>query len=43
MKILIIGGAGYVGGAVTDLLRINSKNELIIMTCCYTKVYFKKM
>ena len=30
MKILVIGGAGYVGGAVTDLLKKNSDNEIIV-------------
>ena len=29
MKILIVGGAGYVGGYVTDLL-IETNNEIII-------------
>ncbi len=28
MKILVVGGAGYVGGAVTDLLKKNSDNEI---------------
>ena len=29
MKILVVGGAGYVGGAVTDLLKNESTNEII--------------
>ncbi len=30
MNILVVGGAGYVGGAVTDLLSINNDNKLIV-------------
>ena len=45
MKILIVGGAGYVGGAVTDLLLKDSNNEINsndvlenISNCMATKI-----
>ena len=29
MNILVVGGAGYLGGAITDIL-INSKHDVIV-------------
>ena len=42
MKILVVGGAGYVGGAVTDIL---TKNNLVLryMTIFFRKPIFKEM
>ncbi len=42
MKILIIGGAGYVGGAVTDLLKNNSDNEIIVYDILLYESLFQK-
>ncbi|MDC0558649.1 SDR family oxidoreductase [Candidatus Pelagibacter ubique] len=42
MKILIIGGAGYVGGAVTDLLKKNTENELIVYDILLYESLFQK-
>jgi len=44
MKILVIGGAGYVGGAVTDLLLKNSSNEIIVYDALlYESLYQKNV
>ena len=42
MKILVIGGAGYVGGAVTDLLKKNSDNEIIVYDILLYESLFQK-
>ena len=42
MKILVVGGAGYVGGAVTDLLRKNPDNEIIIYDILLYESLFQK-
>ncbi len=44
MKILIVGGAGYVGGAVTDLLLKDSKNKIIVYDALlYESLYQKNV
>lgn len=44
MKILVVGGAGYVGGAVTDLLLKNSSNEIIVYDALlYESLYQKNV
>ncbi len=44
MKILIVGGAGYVGGAVTDLLLKDSNNEIIVYDALlYESLYQKNV
>ncbi len=44
MKILIVGGAGYVGGAVTDLLKENADNEIIVYDILlYESLYQKNI
>ena len=44
MKILVVGGAGYVGGAVTDLLMENSNNEIIVYDALlFESLYQKKV
>ena len=42
MKILIVGGAGYVGGAVTDLLLNNPENEIIVYDVLLYENLFQK-
>ena len=42
MKILVVGGAGYVGGAVTDLLKKNPDNEIIIYDILLYESLFQK-
>ena len=42
MKVLIVGGAGYVGGAVTDLLKENSNNEIIVYDILLYESLFQK-
>jgi len=42
MKVLIVGGAGYVGGAVTDLLQKSSKNEIIVYDALLYESLFQK-
>ncbi len=44
MKILVVGGAGYVGGAVTDLLMQDSSNEIIVYDALlYESLYQKSV
>lgn len=44
MKILVVGGAGYVGGAVTDLLMKDSSNEIIVYDALlYESLYQKNV
>lgn len=44
MKILIVGGAGYVGGAVTDLLKDNSDNDIVVYDrLLYENIFQKKV
>ena len=44
MKILVVGGAGYVGGAVTDLLLQDSNNEIIVYDALlYESLYQKNV
>ena len=44
MKILVVGGAGYVGGAVTDLLMQDSSNEIIVYDALlYESLYQKNV
>ena len=42
MKILVVGGAGYVG-AVADLLKENPENEIIVYDILLYENLFKKM
>ncbi len=42
MKILVVGGAGYVGGAVTDLLKNNLDNEIIVYDILLYESLFQK-
>ena len=42
MKILVVGGAGYVGGAVTDLLKKNTENEIIVYDVLLYESLFQK-
>ena len=42
MKILVVGGAGYVGGAVTDLLKENPENEIIVYDILLYESLFQK-
>ena len=41
MKILIVGGAGYVGGVVTDLLIKNKYNVTVYDSLLYEDQYMK--
>ena len=42
MKILVVGGAGYVGGAVTDLLKNESTNEIIVFDALLFESLYQK-
>ena len=42
MKILVVGGAGYVGGAVTDLIGNNPDNEIIVYDVLLYESLFQK-
>ncbi len=42
MNILVVGGAGYVGGAVTDLLLKNSDNKIIVYDALLYESLFQK-
>ena len=42
MKILVVGGAGYVGGAVTDLLKNDSTNEIIVFDALLFESLYQK-
>lgn len=42
MKILVVGGAGYVGGAVTDLLQNESTNEIIVFDALFFESLYQK-
>ena len=42
MKILVVGGAGYVGGAVTDLLQNESTNEIIVFDALLFESLYQK-
>ena len=41
MKILIVGGAGYVGGAVTDILIEKNLDFTVYDNLLYETEYFK--
>lgn len=43
MNILIVGGAGYLGGAVTDLLLNSSHNIKVYDNLLYEEIYTKKV
>lgn len=44
MKILVVGGAGYVGGALTDLLSKTSSLEFTVFdTLLYEDRYLKNV
>ena len=44
MKILVVGGAGYVGGTVTDLLMQNPDNKIIVYDALlYESMYQKNV
>jgi nucleoside-diphosphate-sugar epimerase len=43
MNILIVGGAGYLGGAVTDLLANSAHNLLVYDVLLYEETYRKKV
>lgn len=43
MNILVVGGAGYLGGAVTDLLLNSSHNIKVYDNLLYEEVYTKKV
>ena len=42
MKILVVGGAGYVGGAVTDLLLKDTTNEIIVFDALLFESLYQK-
>ena len=42
MKILIVGGAGYVGGYVTDLLLENKDHEIVVFDNLLYETQFQK-
>ena len=42
MKILVVGGAGYVGGAVTDILTKNNLDFTVYDNLLYESQYLKK-
>ena len=42
MNILVVGGAGYVGGAVTDLLSSNEDNKIIVFDALLYESLFQK-
>ena len=43
MKILVVGGAGYVGGVIVDLLLSNKKNQVTVFdNLLYEDSYRKK-
>ena len=42
-NILVVGGAGYVGGAVVDLLKVNDFNVRVYDLLLYEDHYFKNV
>ena len=43
MNILVVGGAGYVGGAVTDELMKTNHNFKVYDNLCYEESYRKEV
>ena len=42
MKILVVGGAGYVGGYVTDLILENKTNDVIVFDNLLYEAQYQK-
>ena len=43
MNILIVGGAGYIGGALTDILTKSDHNIIVYDMLLYEESYRKKI